>query len=666
MGIKYRLPSWPQLRQLLRILNKKERILFFVLSFLVLSSFLFLSIHFYLKNTVVVPGQGGTYIEGALSSPGLINPIYAASSDTDRDLAELIFSGLLKYDKDGKIIPDLAEEYKVEQDGKVYEFKLKENLLWQDDRPLTADDVIFTVKTLQNPTFKSPIRINWLGVETEKVDERTIRFTLQNPSAVFLENCTMKILPQHIWQDISSQNFTRSIYNLEPVGSGPYKFSNLKQNREGSIKALELVVNNNYWGEKPHIVKIIFKFFDTGEELISAFKAGQIEGFSVASAEEIRENNLDDYSKKINEYEISLPRYFAIFFNSDNSKPLGDLNVRQALNYGIDKAEIVKNVLLDKAKVVDSPILPTIYDLTEPNKIYQLDQGKANEILDAAGFSKDENGLRAKTVKKDSAFQFKSSLKVGSQGNEVMELQKCLAKDPEVYPSGGLTGTFGTTTKEAVIKFQEKYKSEILTPNGLTAGTGEVGKSTRDKLNALCAAPQTDTLSLSFDLTVVNQPIFLQVASAIKKQWEAIGVKIEIKAVDSATFAEEIIRPRAYEMLLFGETLGTVEDLYPFWHSSQVKDPGLNLSGYQDKEADKLLENARQDPQEESRKTSLEEFQNILIADAPAVFLYSPDFIYLLKKDIKGFGSTLIVDPSKRFSDIGSWYINTKRAWKQK
>lgn len=664
MGIKYRLPSWPQWRQLLKILNKKERIFFFVLSFLVISSFFFLSVRFYFKNTEVVPGQGGIYKEGALSSPGLINPIYAASSDTDRDLAELIFSGLLKYDKDGKIIPDLAEEYKVEQDGKVYEFKLKENLLWQDDQPLTVDDVIFTVKTLQNPSFKSPIRINWLGVETEKIDERTVRFTLQNPSAVFLENCTLKIMPQHIWQDISSQNFPRSIYNLEPVGSGPYKFADLKQNKEGSIKTLELVINNNYWGEKPHIVKIIFKFFDTEEELISAFKAGQIEGLSIASPEEIQKNNLDDYSKETNEYEISLPRYFAIFFNSDNSKPLADLNIRQALNYGIDKEGLVKDVLLGKAEAVDSPVLPSIYGLDEPEKIYQPDQDKANEILDAAGFSKDESGLRAKTVKKDSAFQFKSNLKVGSQSNEVMELQKCLAKDPEVYPNGKLTGVFGEETKAAVIKFQEKYKSEILDPQGLTAGTGEVFKSTRDKLNALCAASQAETLSLSFNLTVVNQPIFLEVASAIKKQWEAIGVKIEIKAVNSATFAEEIIRPRNYEMLLFGETLGTIADPYPFWHSSQIKDPGLNLSGYQNKEADKLLEDARQNPQAESRKTSLEKFQNIVIADAPAIFLYSPDFIYLIKKDFKGFDNTLIVDPSKRFSDIGNWYVNTKRAWK--
>ncbi|GAH80333.1 unnamed protein product, partial [marine sediment metagenome] len=141
----------------------------------------------------------------------------AEAYDVDRNLVEIIFSGLMKYSPEGQIIPDLAKEYKVLEEGEIYEFYLKENVFWHDGEELGADDIVFTIKTIQNPDFKSPLRVNWLGVEVEKISEKTLRFKLKNPSAVFLENCTVKIIPEHIWKDISPQNFhltTRNLYML--------------------------------------------------------------------------------------------------------------------------------------------------------------------------------------------------------------------------------------------------------------------------------------------------------------------------------------------------------------------------------------------------------------------------------------------------------------------
>ncbi len=656
-----KLPTKNQWRQLFKVLNRKEKIIFFSLLFLFFTSFFFLSAKLYLQNTEISPDQGGAYIEGVLGSPRFINPIYAPSSDVDRDLTELIYSGLMKYDGNGKIIPDLIREYNPLEDGRIYEFYLKENLVWQDGEPLTADDVIFTIKTIQNPSFKSPIRTNWLGVEVEKISELGIRLTLKNSSAVFLENCTVKILPQHIWQDISSQNFSLSIYNLEPIGSGPYKLKSLSQDKEGDIKSLELVINPNYAGSLPNIPKIIFYFFDTEDELTKALNSGQIKGLSLSSLEKI--DGLD--KKEIEEYNLLLPRYFAVFLNPEKLKAISDKKVRQALNYGTNKEEIINNVLLNKGIIVDSPILPEVYGFEKPEKVYEFNPEMAKQLLDEAGFIVKEGGNREKVVRKEPAFQFKSNLKVGSQGSEVEALQKCLAKYPEIYPEGEITGSFGQKTKTAVIKFQEKYKEEILTPQGLTAGTGDVLKSTRTKLNELCAAPSEEVIPLSFSLSVPNQPILLKVASLLKEEWQQLGIEVNIKPVDAAVFAEEIIRPRNYEMLLFGEVISAVPDLYPFWHSSQVKDPGLNLAGYENKDSDKLLEEARQKSDENERKTALEKFQNILIEDAPAIFLYSPNYIYLVSEEIKGINAKIIVDPSKRFSDIEEWYIKTKRVWKK-
>ena len=649
-------PSKNQWRQFLKVLSKKEIALFFVFLSLAVISSLVLSFNFYFQNTKVVPAEGGVYVEGVLYSPRFINPIYAVG-DVDRDLVELIYARLLRYNEKGEIIPELVKEYKVLEGGKVFEFYLKDDLLWQDGKPLTIDDVIFTIETIQNPSLKSPIRANWLGVEVEKISDSGVSFELKNPSATFIENCTLGILPKHIWEDISYQNFPLSIYNLKPVGSGPYKIQNLSQDSQGNIKSLNLVTNPHYVGNLPNIPKIDFFFFNEEEDLVKAFNSKQIKGMALEEYEDLKR-------EKATEYPLSLPRYFAVFFNSEESKILADSKVREALNYGTNKEEIIDQVLLGNGKITNSPILPEIYGFEEPEIVYQFDIEKAKSILEEEGFAEREDGIREKFVKKEPAFQFTSNLIVGSKGSEVTELQKCLAKDTEVYPEGEVTGYFGAKTNTAVIKFQEKYKEEILHPYNLQSGTGKVYKSTREKLNELCAAPTEETLTLSLVLATVDQPALQKTAEILKNQWQELGVNLEIQTFKSPALAQDIIKPRNYETLLFGEVLGTIPDPFPFWHSSQVEDPGLNLSGYENQSCDKLLEEARQSLEEATRRSSLEEFQNILIEDVPAVFLYSPDYLHLVSEEIKGVKTKVITDPSQRFSDIENWYIETKRVWK--
>ena len=117
-------------------------------------------------------------------------------------------------------------------------------------------------------------------------------------------------------------------------------------------------------------------------------------------------------------------------------------------------------------------------------------------------------------------------------------------------------------------------------------------------------------------------------------------------------------------MLLFGEALGGIPDPFPFWDSIQKKDPGLNLAAYDNKNADKLLEEARQTLDTSERQKKLEKFQDILIDDAPCVFLYSPDYVYFVSSQIKGIKEKMVIDPSKRFTNVENWYIKQKRAWK--
>ena len=655
-------PSRTQWKQFFKVLNKKERTTFSVFLILAIISFSFLTINSYLQYTKVQPALGGSYSEGLVGQPRFLNPIYAQTNDIDRDLVEILFSGLMKHAPNGELVHQLAKKYQILEDGeggKVYEFTLKDNLVWHDKEPLTVDDVIFTIETIQNPDFKSPLRISWSGIKVDKISDTTLRFSLQKPSSIFLEYCTVKIMPEHIWKSISPENFPLSTYNLKPIGSGPYKLESLEQDSEGKIELLNLARNPFYFEEGPYIPKITFHFFDNQEDLLKAYLNGKIKGFALSSPE-----NLPKFNLGLKMYSFSLPRYFALFLNPENSKPLSEDVIKKALNYGIDKQAIIQELLLGYGKIVHSPVMPEIYKLKQPSEIYQFNQEKAKQILDEAGwFQENEDGYRIKYTKKSTSFQFKSNLQLKSSGNEVTELQKCLAQFPDVYPEGDITGYFGSLTKAAVIKFQEKYADEVLAPYNLTQGTGQVKTSTRAKLNELCNTKE-ETLELKFSLATVDQPLLVQTASLLKNQLKELGIAINIETFDLSTLQKEIIKKREYEILLFGEVLGSIPDPFPFWHSSQKKDPGLNLSLYENKEADKLLEEIRESFDKEITKEKLEQFQDILIQDSPAVFLYNPDYLYLVSSEIKGVSEEMITDPSKRLSDMENWYIKTKRVLK--
>lgn len=619
-----RWPTKNQWRQFFKILTKKEKIAFLIFFVLALSSLIFLCSTFYLKNTKIAPAQGGTLIEGVIGRPRFINPILA-NSDIDRDLVQLIFSGLMKYDENLQIVPDLAKDYpEIEEDGKVYKFSLKENLFWQDKTPLTADDIVFTIKTIQNPDFKSPLQANWVGVEVQKIDELTIKFRLKKPYSAFLENATLKILPKHIWQDVSPENFAFDPHNLEKaIGSGSYKLKKIKE------KYLSLAKNPLYYGKQPYISKIEFLFFDNEQKLTKAAKQGKIKGLSLSSTIELNKN--------WQTYLFSLPRYFALFFNQEKSKVLAEKEVRLALNYGTNKQEF-------EGIIVDSPILPEMYGFEQPSETYQFDIERAKLLLEEAGYKDDDgNGLRTKVITKKPAFQFKTYLTKGSTGKEVTELQKCL--------EGRVTGYFGSETKQLVIEFQKKYIGEI---------TGTLGPKTRAKLNEICFAEPEEIRELKFTLVTVDQAQMIEVAKLLKKQWLELGLEVEIQSYPLFQLEQDFIKPRNYDALLFGEVLGAIPDPFPFWHSSQKKDPGLNLALYENSKADTLLEESRKSFSPEK----LVQFQNILIEDMPCLFLYSPDYIYLLSKEIKGVEGKKIVDPSKRFVGIEDWYIKTKRTWK--
>ncbi|MEF8846994.1 MAG: ABC transporter substrate-binding protein [Candidatus Paceibacterota bacterium] len=639
-------PSWKQWKQLPKVLTKFDKFALLLFIIVLIGSAASLGAYYKYRHTVPQPAQGGTFTEGMTGQPRFINPVYVSSNDIDRSLVQLTFAGLMQY-KDGKIIPDLAKSYNTE-DGKVWTVTLKEDITWQDGEPITAEDVVFTVNVLQDSDYKSPQRVNWIGVNAKKVSTKKVKFELSTAYPQFLENLTLKIIPKHVWKNIQPADFSLSSYNLKPIGSGPYQIEDIDQ-EENRINSLTLVRNKNYH-DQPYLDKIIFKFYKNKDQLIEAAEKEKVNGVSLSTSTQL---------ESFESHNFSLPRYFAVFFNPENSELLSNKNIRRALNYATDRKELVEKVLDGKGNPVYSPILPSIYGFKQPSQKYAFDLNKAKEILKNEGFEdNNENGLREKTKEQD--FQFNQRLEGGMENASVEELQKCLVKEVD-YSQENVTSYFGDKTKEAVTKFQEKYKEDVLQPHDLESGTGIVGQSTRKKLNQVCF--ETPKQPLSVQLTLVDQPEMNQVANLLKKQWKKAGVDLKINSVSLSKLKTDHIKSRNYESLLFGQSLGIKPDFYSFWHSSQDKDPGLNLAKYDSEEADKLLGEARKTLDNNKRADLYEDFQKLLLEEAPVVFLYNPKFTYQTSK-IKGVEPSLIVNPAHRFSLVKDWYLKLKGVWR--
>jgi len=567
MKLFNKIPSWNQWKKLLSVLNKKERYILLGLFLILIISLITWILIINFKDTTLVPKYGGSFKEGIVGNPQYLNPVLSEISDADRDITQLIFSGLMKYNNKSELVPDLAEKYSIDSSGKTYDFFLRKDIKWHDNEQFTADDVIFTINTIQNPEYRSPLRINWAGVEIEKIDDYTIRFKLKTPYAPFLTNTIVGILPKHIWENVAPERFALDENNLLPIGTGPYKFKKIKKDKEEFVDFIELESFNQYKPHEPYIEKIKLSFYPNEESLIKAHNKGKIDSINLASVR--NKSLLIGINGNKNIYRLNLPRYFAVFFNQSKSKALSDYKVRAALNYATDKQEIIDKVLEGEAKSIDSPIPIGVWAHADI-EAYDFDLEKAKQILtDREWTDEDGDGIRERGDTK---------LEIELITTELKELQ--------------------------------------------------------------------------------------QVANLLQEQWSKLDAKITIKILNIGEIQQEYIRPRKYESLLFGEVLGLDPDPFAFWHSSQKKDPGLNLALYSNSKVDKLLKDARQTLDSEERKEKYAQFQQLVINDAPAVFLYSSYNLYYAAKKIKGIEVEDIVVPSKRFSDIQEWYIKTKRVKK--
>jgi len=557
-------------RKFWEVLSPVERKILKAALIVLIFCLVYFLIKWYYTSTILVPEDGGTLREGLSSQPTSLNPILS-QNEVDQDLASLVFSGILKSDGKGGLENDLADSVERSDDGKIWTVKLRQDVFWQDGQQLTADDVLFTIQAIQDQESRSPWRLSWQGVEVKKFNDFTVIFELKNPFAFFEEKLKQKIIPQHIFGNIPLTNLYLSDYNFQPVGSGPYIFEKFEKGKSGFINYYQFKANPNYFLSRPHIDKLVIKFYKSEPELITAFNHREID---LLSGLNIR--SLDSIKRSFKEDDVTLPRYFAVFFNQSISKVLSDKNVRYALNYAVDRLELIDKVFQGKAQSVEGPILAGMIGY-DPELKFEYSLDKAASILAKDGWS-DENGdgiLEKKLNKNDSA-----------------------------------------------------------------------------------ATP------LSFKLVSPESPALIEAASLLKNQWAKIGANVDIQIVSALELQQNYLEPRVYDALIYGNVLNQNPDPFQFWHSSQKFHPGFNLALYENAAVDKVLEDFRQIFDSQLQAADLRKFQSFILADAPAVFLFNPQYPIISAKNVYLTEMSRLNIAAERYFAVQDWYVQTRRAFK--
>lgn len=249
-------------------------VIFSTLAFLVLVTLYILLVRINSLFLIEVPARGGSITEGMIGAPIFINPILA-KTDTDIALANLVYSGLMKENSDESIVTDLADSYEISPDGTKYHFTLKKDLYFSDGKPLTSTDVLFTFKKLSSVILRGTGSTYWQNILIENNGEHDIYFTLPSADTDFLSLLTIGILPVHIWGNIEDQDFEKSKYNLSPIGSGLFKYSEIVY--ENGIAKKIILKRNSHNSTKVHLDEYKISFFSNEEDLIDSMKNGYID-----------------------------------------------------------------------------------------------------------------------------------------------------------------------------------------------------------------------------------------------------------------------------------------------------------------------------------------------------------------------------------------------------
>ena len=457
------------------------------------------------------------------SNPARLNPLLATDSSSS-EITGFIFNGLVKYDKDSKeIIGDLAKEFYFKNPTTLI-FKLRKNVKWQDGKDFTADDILFTYKILTSDKVASPYSAGFRFVKDVKVlDKYTLEVDYKEPYFKALETWMMGILPRHILKN--EKNLMTSSFNTHPIGTGPYKLTQLELS-----KNIELTAFDDYFEGRPKIDKISFHVIPDPMTRLLMLKNGQLDIGSIEPLVMQRQLGAD-FFKKFNIYEKISLSYTYLGFNLRRKK-FQDARVRQALSLAINRQELVDILFFKHAKVCSGPFLPGTMAFNPNVKVPTQNIQKAKELLKEAGYD---------------------------------------AKHP--------------------------FSFEIVTSNASS--------------------------------------IRPYAAEILQYQLQKAGVKVTLRVMEWQAFLNMVVFPHKFDAVLLGWGLSPTPDPYIFWDSASDKPGGFNLVGYHNKKLDKLIAKSQKVIDRKKLGQMWQKMFKMIVDDNPYLFLYIPNSITAVNKNIK-------------------------------
>ncbi len=715
--------------RLFSAMTRIERIVLGVFSVLLLASLIGLLRMFYIQNTQRVPVTGGTYIEGSVGELLPLNPWFAISNDVNHDIVSLIFSGLLKYNPITQHIePDLAT-LDISKDGRIYTLTLKEHLFWHDStsknpHPVTADDVLFTFKTIQDPEFPNTIlKQNYRGVEINKVSDRTVTFTLEKPYAFFPSNLTLGLLPKQSFENVPIKKLNQATdFGLHPIGSGPYAFVNIIQtdlSTEVTLRRFERPSMPTY-----KVDRIVMRIFPEYSSLIT--DSINIDGVRLVPRNEKGKPVLP---KGFKLFSYTLPQYTALFFNLDRGI-LSDRTLRLGLQLATNKQEIVD--ALHEVHIIDTPLAEidlgswqykfdpkaaqgalfnSNWNMPEKVRLQRLlERRDANNtgplrgldpvallqtgaVLTLTGSLKDTswpiavNGIAAQTgswldtnasgsgtwfVKLRTTGTGTDALRIGTNvirmTNEKGVVIDSFTIDRYVSPEPFQLARAEQQLVNEFVSSRALAPSKRMTVDDIYLERGFLRRKKAEDIPHTRINAKGKELTLTL-LTSSSPPSYRKVAQMVQAQWRQIGVDLRIDIPATHKEFEERTMRRDYDILLFGQSLLDNLDSYPYWHSSQIQEKdkknlkldAFNVSQYASFDADALLQKIRGISDEKSRSQDLAKLNEIIKRDIPAVFLYSPLYFSAYDEGIQGVQIGKLSLHADRFASLKDWFITTER-----
>lgn len=328
------------------------------------------------------PASGGSIFFGTIGEASNLIP-YLTSDSASHEVAELIYTAPLRYNKDLQPEPWAAESWSMEDGGKRMRFTLRKGILWEDGQELTAEDVAFTCKLAADPATGSPYAEDFLRIkELRVIDRYTFEVRYDQFFARAVSTWMNPILPKHI---LEGQNIRSTPFARKPMGAGPYR---LKSWEPGSRIVLE--ASPTYFAGKPRIDEVVYRIIPDNATMFMETRAGRLDVMDLSPLQYLRQTSGPEWQSRFHKFRYIASVYIFLGFNLEHPF-FKDVRVRRAISMAIDREGIIKGVLLGQGVPAFGPFKPGSWPYHPGLKPMPRNIAAARALLAEAGFA-DHNG----------------------------------------------------------------------------------------------------------------------------------------------------------------------------------------------------------------------------------------------------------------------------------